>query len=207
MADASAQAAATRSPAMPFILITVLIDMVGIGLIVPVLPLIVGTFTASPSEQAYWFGAVTLTFGLANFVASPVLGALSDRYGRRPVLLMGFTGMAISFVVTGLATALWMLIAVRLVSGATQANAAVANAYVADITPPPPFCRAKTSIEHALGKLERPFEVTTKSHARGRSSADANGDAIGFATGAGGDDGAIRRGRRGFPGTLRGCRS
>ena len=136
MADASAQAAATRSPAMPFILITVLIDMVGIGLIVPVLPLIVGTFTASPSEQAYWFGAVTLTFGLANFFASPILGALSDRFGRRPVLLMGFTGMAISFVVTGLATALWMLIAVRLVSGATQANAAVANAYVADITPP-----------------------------------------------------------------------
>lgn len=136
MADASPQAAAARSPAMPFILITVLIDMVGIGLIVPVLPLIVGTFTASPSEQAYWFGAVTITFGLANFFASPILGALSDRFGRRPVLLMGFSGLALSFIVTGLATALWMLIAVRLVSGATQANAAVANAYVADITPP-----------------------------------------------------------------------
>ena len=125
-----------REAAMPFILLTVLIDMVSIGLIVPVLPLIVGTFTASPSEQAYWFGVVAFTFGFANFFASPILGALSDRHGRRPVLLMGFTGLAVSFIVTGLATALWMLIAVRLFSGAMQSNAAVANAYVADITPP-----------------------------------------------------------------------
>lgn len=121
---------------MSFILITVFIDMMAIGLIVPVLPLIVGTFTASPAEQAFWFGAVTFTFGLANFFASPILGALSDQVGRRPVLLLGFTGLAISFIVTGLATALWMLIAVRLVSGSLQANAAVANAYVADISAP-----------------------------------------------------------------------
>lgn len=121
---------------MPFIMLTVLIDMVSIGLIVPVLPLFVGTFTASPTEQALWFGAVAFSFGIANFFASPVLGALSDRHGRRPVLLLGFTGLALSFIVTGLATALWMLIAVRLFSGAMQSNAAVANAYVADITPP-----------------------------------------------------------------------
>lgn len=121
---------------MPFILATVLIDMMAIGLIVPVLPLIVGTFTTSPAEQTFWFGVVAFSFGIANFFGSPILGALSDRYGRRPVLLIGFCGLALSFIVTGLATALWMLIAVRLVSGATQANAAVANAYVADITAP-----------------------------------------------------------------------
>lgn len=126
----------SRQAAMPFILVTVLLDMVAIGLIVPVLPLIVGQFTDSPTEQTFWFGAVTFAFGIANFFAAPILGALSDRHGRRPVLLLGFCGLAISFIVTGLATALWMLIAVRLVSGAMQANAAVANAYVADISAP-----------------------------------------------------------------------
>jgi MFS transporter, DHA1 family, tetracycline resistance protein len=135
-AAAPGAAGAGRRAAMPFILITVLIDMIAIGLIVPVLPLIVGTFTASPAEQTFWFGVVTFTFGVANFFGSPILGALSDRFGRRPVLLIGFSGLALSFIVTGLATALWMLIAVRMCSGLMQANAAVANAYVADITPP-----------------------------------------------------------------------
>lgn len=125
-----------RAPAMVFILLTVLIDMVAIGLVVPVLPLLVGTFTASPTEQTFWFGAVLLSFGVANFFAAPILGALSDKFGRRPVLLLGFCGLALSFIVTGCATALWMLIVVRLFSGAMQANAAVANAYVADITAP-----------------------------------------------------------------------
>ncbi len=121
---------------MPFIMITVLIDMIAIGLIIPVLPPLVGTFTSDQAEHAFWYGVVTFAFGFANFFGSPVLGALSDRYGRRPVLLMGFTGLALSFLVTGLATALWMLVAVRLVSGALQANAAVAQAYVADISTP-----------------------------------------------------------------------
>ena len=121
---------------MSFILVTVLIDMIAIGLIVPVLPPLVGKFTPDPAAQAFWYGAVAFAFGLANFFGAPILGALSDRYGRRPVLLLGFCGLALNFFATALATALWMLIAVRLVGGALQANAAVANAYVADITPP-----------------------------------------------------------------------
>lgn len=121
---------------MPFILIAVLIDMVSIGLIVPVLPALVGGFTGSQADQAYWYGTVAFAFGIANFFGSPILGALSDRYGRRPVLLIGFCGLALNFFATALATALWMLIVVRLFGGAMQANAAVANAYVADITPP-----------------------------------------------------------------------
>lgn len=128
--------AVARTAAMPFILVTVLIDMVSIGLIIPVLPPLVGSFTASQADQAWWYGAVMLAFGVANFFGAPILGALSDRYGRRPVLLIGFSGLALSFFVTALATALWMLIVVRLFSGAMQANAAVANAYVADITAP-----------------------------------------------------------------------
>jgi DHA1 family tetracycline resistance protein-like MFS transporter len=121
---------------MPFIMLTVLIDMVAIGLIIPVLPHLVGTFTATATDKTVWFGVVAFAFGIANFFGSPVLGALSDRYGRRPVLLIGFCGLALSFFVTAMATALWMLIVVRLFSGAMQANIAVANAYVADISAP-----------------------------------------------------------------------
>jgi len=125
-----------RRAAMGFILVTVLIDMIAIGLMVPVLPHIVGTFTQSNDEQALAFLAVTVAFGVANFLGSPVLGALSDRFGRRPVLLLGFAGLAVSFFVTAAATALWMLVLVRLFSGAVQSNISVANAYVADITAP-----------------------------------------------------------------------
>jgi DHA1 family tetracycline resistance protein-like MFS transporter len=124
-----------RTPAMGFIMAAVLIDMISIGLMVPVLPHIVGTFTHSNDEQTSAFLMVTMAFGVANFIGSPVLGALSDRFGRRPVLLIGFAGLGLSFFVTALATALWMLVVVRLFSGAMQANIAIANAYVADITP------------------------------------------------------------------------
>jgi DHA1 family tetracycline resistance protein-like MFS transporter len=122
--------------AMPFIMFTTLIDMMAIGLIIPVLPALVGSLTGSPADQAFWYGAVTFAFSIANFFSSPILGALSDSYGRRPVLLLGFCGLALSFFATALSTAVWMLIAVRLVSGAMQSNMTVGNAYVADITPP-----------------------------------------------------------------------
>jgi MFS transporter, DHA1 family, tetracycline resistance protein len=120
---------------MPFIMLATLIDMVAIGIIIPVLPALVGSFTGSQTEQAFWYGVVTFAFGFANFFGSPILGTLSDAYGRRPVLLIGFCGLALTFFLTGLATSLAMLIVVRLVGGAMQANISVANAYVADITP------------------------------------------------------------------------
>ncbi|MFO1192053.1 MAG: MFS transporter [Rhodoferax sp.] len=126
----------SREAAMPFIMITVLIDMLAIGLIIPVLPALVGQFSGSQADQAFWYGVVTFVFGLANFVASPILGALSDQYGRRPVLLLGFLGLGLNFFATALATSMVVLLLARVMGGAMQANAAVANAYVADITPP-----------------------------------------------------------------------
>jgi DHA1 family tetracycline resistance protein-like MFS transporter len=120
---------------MRFIMIAVLIDMVSIGLMIPVLPHLVGQFTQTQADQAFWFGAASFAFGIANFFGSPVLGALSDRFGRRPVLLIGFSGLAFNFFMTAAATSLWMLVFVRMIGGAMQANIAVANAYVADITP------------------------------------------------------------------------
>lgn len=126
----------TRQASMAFIFATVLIDMISIGLIIPVLPVIAGSFSHTQAEHAVAYLLVAGAFGLANFVGSPILGALSDQYGRRPVLLIGFCGLALSFFVTAAAHALWVLVVVRLFSGAMQANISVANAYVADITPP-----------------------------------------------------------------------
>jgi MFS transporter, DHA1 family, tetracycline resistance protein len=134
--DVVAVSGVARPAAMRFIMVAVLIDMISIGLMIPVLPHLVGQFTQSPADQAFWFGAVSFAFGIANFFGSPILGALSDRFGRRPVLLIGFCGLAFNFFMTAAATSLWMLVFVRLVGGGMQANIAVANAYVADITPP-----------------------------------------------------------------------
>jgi MFS transporter, DHA1 family, tetracycline resistance protein len=122
--------------AMPFILITVLIDMLSIGVIVPVLPALVGKFTTDSAAQSHWVGTLFIVFSLASFLCAPTLSALSDRFGRRPLLLIGFCGLAFNFFATALATSLWMLVLSRIVGGGMQANAAVAQAYVADITPP-----------------------------------------------------------------------
>lgn len=134
--SAAKPARSPRVAGMGFILLAVLIDMISIGLIIPVLPPLVGTFTTTESGHTLAQLAVTFAFCIANFFASPILGGLSDRFGRRRVLLVGFSGLALSFFVTAMATALWMLIVVRLFSGAMQSNIAIANAYVADITPP-----------------------------------------------------------------------
>jgi DHA1 family tetracycline resistance protein-like MFS transporter len=121
---------------MRFIMLAVLIDMLAVGLVIPVLPALVGTFSANAVDQAHGYGVVTFSFAAASFIGAPILGALSDRFGRRPILLVGFCGIAINFFMTALASAFWMLVVSRLFGGGMQANAAVANAYVADITPP-----------------------------------------------------------------------
>jgi DHA1 family tetracycline resistance protein-like MFS transporter len=133
---AAASPPPARAAAMRFIMLTVLIDMLAIGVIVPVLPALVGKFTSSPAEQTHWYGVIAFVFALATFFGAPILGALSDRFGRRPVLLLGFCGVATNFFMTALATSLWMLVVSRIIGGGLQANAAVANAYVADISTP-----------------------------------------------------------------------
>lgn len=134
--NAQNRTAPARSAAMPFIMVTVLMDMITIGLIIPVLPAWVGTFTSTPRENAFWYGVLVFSFGFSNFISAPLLGALSDSYGRRPVLLLGIFGVVVSLLCSGLANSLGMLVFARLFCGAMQANLAVANAYVADITPP-----------------------------------------------------------------------
>lgn len=126
----------TRQASTPFILVTVLIDVMAVGLLLPVLPTLVGEFTDSRDAQARWYGLLMATFGVTQFICAPLLGALSDRYGRRPVLLASITGLGVMFLLTPLVTSLYALLATRVLGGALAANFSVANAYVADVTPP-----------------------------------------------------------------------
>ena len=130
-----------RHAATPFILLTVFLDALAIGVVVPVLPKLIGTVTGDAALTAWAFGAMQLGFALAQFFSAPILGALADHHGRRPVLLMGMLSMGASFIAAALTDQYWVLLLFRTLSGAACANIAVANAYVADITKPEDMTR------------------------------------------------------------------
>jgi len=117
-------------------MVTTLLDVMGIGLIIPVLPALVGEFTASREMQSYWYGVLAASYGLMNFIAAPLLGALSDRFGRRPVLLVSIFGLGLDFLLQALAPSLWWLLLARLIGGVTGASFSIGSAYVADVTAP-----------------------------------------------------------------------
>jgi MFS transporter, DHA1 family, tetracycline resistance protein len=117
-----------------FVLVCIFIDMLGIGLIVPVMPLLVGQFFAGRDEQALWFGALAATFGVLQFLFMPALGALSDRIGRRPVLLYSMAGMCINFLITAWAPSMAWLFVGRIIGGMSSASMSVAAAYASDIS-------------------------------------------------------------------------
>ena len=119
---------------VPFILICVLLDILGIGLIIPVLPQLVGDLAGSQSAQAWWLGAMLVAYGLMQFCFAPTLGALSDRYGRRPVLLLGIFGLGIMFLVPALSQSLPVILFSRILGGMFAGNIAVAQAYISDVT-------------------------------------------------------------------------
>lgn len=119
---------------LALILCTVMLDAIGISLIFPVLPDLLRTMTGK-SEVAQLFGMMLALYGLMQFFFSPVLGVLSDRYGRRPVLLLSLTGSVIDYLVMVFTPYLWLLFLSRAIAGMTGANIVVATAYIADITP------------------------------------------------------------------------
>jgi DHA1 family tetracycline resistance protein-like MFS transporter len=117
-----------------FVLVCVFIDMLGIGLIVPVLPLLVGEFVSGREQQALWFGLMTTVFGLMQFIFMPMLGAISDRVGRRPVLMYSMAGMCANFLATAWAPNLACLFIGRVIGGMSSASMSVASAYASDIS-------------------------------------------------------------------------
>ena len=140
-----------RRAAVPFILVAVLLDVIGFGLIIPVLPSLVGEFTGNRESQAYWYGLLTVTYGVMQFVCAPLLGALSDRYGRRPVLLLAICGLGLDFLLMAVAPSLGWLLVARIIGGATAANFSVASAYVADVSAPEARAKSMGMIGAAFG--------------------------------------------------------
>lgn len=130
----------TRAPgrsALFFIFVTVLLSMIGMGVVMPVMPkLIMDVSGADLSHAARWGGILTLVYAIMQFFMMPVMGALSDRYGRRPVLLGSLAAYSVDFLLMALAPSMALLLAARMLAGALAATFATANAYVADITPP-----------------------------------------------------------------------
>ncbi len=126
-----------KSAALSFIFITVLIDIVGIGLIIPIIPnLIVELTDVDNSEAAIIGGSLAATYAVMQFFFAPVLGGLSDKLGRRPVLLLALFGLGIDYLVIAFApTLVWLFIA-RMISGICGSSVTVANAYIADISTP-----------------------------------------------------------------------
>jgi DHA1 family tetracycline resistance protein-like MFS transporter len=119
------------------VLAVVYIDMLGIGLAFPILPKLIEQFEhGDVSRASFIFGILAGAYALMQFLLAPALGALSDRYGRRPIILLSLLGMGINYVLLGFAPNLIWLAAGRLISGAMGASFSTANAYLADITPP-----------------------------------------------------------------------
>jgi MFS transporter, DHA1 family, tetracycline resistance protein len=126
-----------RTPAFIFVFITVALDMLSIGIIIPVLPKLIEHFmqgnTARAAEMAGLFATM---FAAVQFFASPVLGALSDHFGRRPVILLSNLGLGLDYILMALSPNLWWLCAGRLIAGVTSASVSTASAYIADVTAP-----------------------------------------------------------------------
>lgn len=123
-----------RKSSIYFIFTTIVLDMLGIGLIIPVLPDVIRRFSSDPGSVTQLFGYFVAVYAFMQFFASPILGSLSDRYGRRPILLSSLLGASVDYVFMAFAPTLSLLFIGRIISGLTGASMTVANSYIADIS-------------------------------------------------------------------------
>lgn len=134
--------AVIRRPAIWMILIAAFLDMMAMGIVMPVLPGLIENLTGSVSAAGIWTGAIGSLWALMQFVCAPIIGSLSDRFGRRPVILISTAGLALDWVLMALAPNLWWLVVGRIIGGMTSASATALFAYLADVTAPQNRARA-----------------------------------------------------------------
>ncbi len=127
----------TSKNALIFVLITVMINSIGFGIMIPVLPDLLKDLTDLPNNQAVVWGMwLTFVFAFFQFICMPIVGGLSDRYGRRPIMLLSLLGLGLDYFIMGFAPTVWFLFLGRIIAGAFGATFSTANAYIADISPP-----------------------------------------------------------------------
>ena len=133
--DTENQTNKSRQAGIAFVLVTLFIDILGIGIVIPVLPELVKGFLGSDTSLAsFYYGIIGATYSLMQFLFAPIVGALSDRFGRRPVILASLFGLGIDFLIQGFANSLLWLFLGRLLAGIFGASFSTANAYIADVS-------------------------------------------------------------------------
>ena len=136
-------ASTPRRAAILFILVTVVLDMLSFGIIIPVLPKLVEEFFSGDTAQAAMiYGLMGTAWAVMQFFCSPIQGALSDRFGRRPIVLLSNLGLGLDYIVMALAPNVAWLFLGRAISGLASSSFSTAGAYIADVTPP----------EHQIGR-------------------------------------------------------
>ncbi|MFT4045570.1 MAG: TCR/Tet family MFS transporter [Solimonas sp.] len=125
-----------RRAAIAFIFVIAVLDIIAMGIVIPVLPALIEAFSGSNASAGFINGVFVALWALMQFVASPVIGSLSDRYGRRPVILLSAIGLSCDYLLMALAPNLWWLALGRLIAGVTSASFTTVYSYMADITPP-----------------------------------------------------------------------
>jgi DHA1 family tetracycline resistance protein-like MFS transporter len=141
-----------RRAALVFIFITIVLDMLAVGMIIPVLPKLVATFLGGDiAKAARIYGIFGTVWALMQFVFSPLLGTMSDRFGRRPIVLLSNFGLGLDYILMALAPTLNWLFVGRVISGITAASVPAANAYIADVTPDEKRAKAFGMLGAAFG--------------------------------------------------------
>jgi DHA1 family tetracycline resistance protein-like MFS transporter len=123
-----------QTPGVKFIFFTILLDAIGLGLLIPVLPDVMRRFVSDPVTVSQYFGYFIGIYALMQFFAAPVLGTLSDKYGRRPILLVSLLGAGIDYLFMAFAPTLFLLFIGRMISGLTSASMTVASSYIVDVS-------------------------------------------------------------------------